>query len=575
MHMPLLNEILILLGFSVLIVLVLQRLRLPSSVGFLITGVVIGPFGFSLITAVHEVEILAEIGVILLLFVIGMELSLKQLAAMRRTVFLGGSIQVFGTVSVAAAGYFFLGHSWAESVFIGFLFSLSSTAVVLKTFQDRRELNSPHARNALGILIFQDLIVVPMMLVTPMFTGQVNDVGIEVLNLVLKSVGVVVATWVLARYVVPPLLHSVAKTNSKDLFLLFTLTLGFAVAFLTAEAGLSLALGAFIAGLILSESEYSHQATSVILPLRELFTSFFFISIGMLLDWRFFLAHFEVIALLLGLLFVVKSALAAGAVAALRYRTRTALITGLSLFQVGEFAFILSRVGIDAGLMNDEIYQYFLSVSISSMVLTPFVIIGSEYLAKRVLRISKNLGLTERLDRWARSDGEKAPEGLQNHLIIVGYGVNGQNVALAAKANAIPFIVIDFDSELVHRERAFGVPMIFGDASQDHLLEAAQIGSARAIVVAISDVVETRRVVAAARHLAPLAFIVVRTRYVKEIAEFIAIGADEVVPEEFETSIQMFHRVLENYGVTEGEILKLVGEVRADNYELLQRKKRG
>lgn len=570
MHLPILNDILILLGFSVFIVLLLHRLRLPSIIGFLITGVVIGPYGLSLVTAVHQVEILAEIGVILLLFVIGMELSLKQLAAIKRTVFLGGFTQVFGTVAVTSAVYYLLDHSWQESVFVGFLFSLSSTAVVLKTLQDRRELSSPYGRNALAILIFQDLIVVPMMLFTPIMANGSDQVGREILVLLAKTAGVLLATWVLARYAVPPLLHAVAKTNSKELFLLLTLTLGFAVAFITSEAGLSLALGAFIAGLIISESEYSHQATSVILPLRELFTSFFFISVGMLLDWQFFAEHLEIIGLLLLLLFFVKSLLAAAAVAVLRYRARTAILTGLALFQVGEFAFILSRVGIQAGLMDEVIYQYFLSVSIASMLLTPFVIIGSEFLAKRVLRVSKTLGLSERLDRWARSEEARTPSEMKHHLVVVGYGINGRNVTRAAKANGIPFVVVELSADLVRAERSQGIPMIFGDASQEHILEAAHVAQARTVVVAISDLAATKAIVVAVRHLAPNAYIVVRTRYVNEIKDFKAIGADDVIPEEFETSIQIFHRVLQTFLVPEARIAHLIDEVRKDNYGLLQ-----
>ena len=266
MHLPLLNDMLILLIFSVIIVFVLQRLKLPSIIGFLITGVLIGPYGFSLVNAVEEVEILSEIGVILLVFVIGMELSIKQLISIKKTVFIGGSFQVGVTVLVAAFVYYYIGNSWIEAVFVGFLFSLSSTAIVLKTLQDRQEISSAHARNALAILIFQDIIVVPMMLITPLMAGESSNIWLSISSLVIKTLIVLIITFVSARYIVPKLMHAVAKTNSKELFLLVTITLCFAVAFLTSEAGLSLALGAFIAGLIVSESEYSHQATSIILP---------------------------------------------------------------------------------------------------------------------------------------------------------------------------------------------------------------------------------------------------------------------------------------------------------------------
>lgn len=569
MHLPLLQDILILLGFSVVIVFVLQKLKLPSIVGFLLTGVIIGPYGLSLINAVEQVEILSEIGVILLLFVIGMELSIKQLISIKKTVFIGGFFQVGLTVAVAAIVYYLLGYSWNEAVFVGFLFSLSSTAIVLKTLQERQELSAPHARNALAILIFQDIIVVPMMLVTPMLAGDSTDIGMNILSLLIKTSIVVVITLVSARYVVPRLMHAVAKTNNKELFLLVTITLCFVIAFLTSEAGLSLALGAFIAGLIISESEYSHQATSIILPFRELFTSFFFVSIGMLLDLNFFLSNIPVILLLLLIVFVVKSAIAAAAVAILKYPTRTVLLTGLSLFQVGEFAFILSKVGIEYDLLTVETNQYFLSVSIVSMILTPFVIIFSENIAFRFIGVSKKLGL----DSTSISEEDKAQieeHTLENHLVIVGYGVNGNNLARAANANNIPYVVIEMNAETVKQEKAKGVPIIFGDATQDHILETVNLSKARAAVIAISDNFASRTIIKNIRSHSSSLYLVVRTRYVKQTSELFALGADEVIPEEFETSLQIFTRVLQNFLVPEDDIDQLIENVRSDNYQLFK-----
>jgi len=276
MHESLFQDLLVLLGFSVIVVFILQRFKLPSILGFLLTGVLIGPYGLSLVKGVHQVETISEIGVILLLFVIGMELSIKQLASIRKTVFIGGFIQVGLTVVATSMIYKLLGRSWGESVFVGFLFSLSSTAIVLKILQERNEISAPHGRNALGILIFQDIIVVPMMLVTPILAGQSTNLVVSISELLIKSVLVVIGTYISAKYIVPRFLYLIAKTNSKELFLLATITLCFAVAYITSSAGLSLALGAFIAGLIISESDYSHQATGTILPFRELFTSFFF-----------------------------------------------------------------------------------------------------------------------------------------------------------------------------------------------------------------------------------------------------------------------------------------------------------
>ncbi len=569
MHLPLLQDILVILGFSVVIVFALQRLKLPSIIGFLLTGVIIGPYGLSLVYAVEQVEILSEIGVILLLFVIGMELSIKQLASIKKTVFIGGLLQVGITALVAGLVYSFLGNSWNESVFIGFLFSLSSTAIVLKTIQDRQEISAPHARNALAILIFQDIIVVPMMLVTPLIAGESTNITASILSLLLKTVIVLVITFISARYIVPKLMHAVAKTNSKELFLIVTITLCFAIAFLTSEAGLSLALGAFIAGLIISESEYSHQATSIILPFRELFTSFFFISVGMLLDLSFFLSNIPIVLLLVAVVFIVKSFIAAIAVAILKYPMRTTLLTGLSLFQVGEFAFILSKVGIEYNLLTAQTNQYFLSVSIVSMLLTPFIIIFSEKIADRFIGVSKKL----RLDGAFISKKEKAETAnreLENHLVIIGYGLNGSNLAKAAESSDIPYIVIEMNAETVKRERKNGLPIIFGDATQDHILETVHIANARTAVVAISDNLAIKAIVKNIRSLSKSLYLVVRTRFVSDTSELIALGADEVIPEEFETSIQIFTYVLQNFLVPEDDIDQLIEKVRADNYKLFK-----
>lgn len=565
MHLPLLNDILVLLGFSVGMIFILQRLKLPSIIGFLLAGMLIGPHGFSLVNAVKQVEIISEIGVIMLLFVIGMELSIKQLSSMKKTIFLGGSIQVGVTVLVSALVYKFLGFSWTESVFVGFLFSLSSTAIVLKSLQDRNETNAPHGRNALAILIYQDIVVVPMMLVTPILAGKTENIELSILTLLVKTAVVVAITVISARYIVPRLLKEVARTNSKELFLLFTITLCFAVAFLTSEAGLSLALGAFMAGLIISESDYSHQATSVILPFRELFSSFFFVSVGMMLDLHFFISNIGVVLLLLLAVFIGKTLITSLAVMVLKYPPRTVLLTALSLFQVGEFAFILSKVGIDNGLLKDEVNQYFLSVSIASMMLTPFIILFSENMTAYILGIRKKMAS----DKQSDSNHGHA-SALSNHMVIVGYGINGSNLAKAAKAVNIPFVVIELDADVVEEKQKKGIPVIYGDATEDHILEAANIHHARAVVIAISDNNATKMIISNVRRISQSVFLIVRTRYIKETNDLLAMGANEVIPEEFETSIEIFSRVLHNFLIPENDIEQFINKIRSDNYELFQ-----
>lgn len=573
MHFPILQDIVILLGFSVVVVFFLQRFRLPSILGFLITGIIIGPFGFSLIENHEQVEMLSEIGVILLLFVIGMELTLSQLASIKRTVLYGGFLQVGLTVLVTAAIYKFLGFAWNEAVFVGFLFSLSSTAIVLKILQDRNEISAPHGRTALGILIFQDLIVVPMMLVTPIMAGNSQDLGQEILMLLLKSGLIIVLTYISAKYLVPRAMYKIAKTRSKELFLLTTIALCFTVAFVTAAAGLSLAFGAFLAGLIISESEYSHQATSTILPFRELFISFFFISIGMLLDLDFFWQKAGIILLMVLVVFVVKGSIVAIATAFLKYPLRTVLLTGLALFQVGEFAFILSRIGIENGLLSVEMNQYFLSVSVFTMLLTPFIIIFSERISN--IAIQRNFHKPwERLVSPQKTVETKAPKELENHLLIIGYGINGTNLARAAKFANIPYLILELNAQIVKEEKAKGEPILYGDAVHEHILESVQVKKARVVVVAISDPRATKTIISNIRHISPSVYLVVRTRYVKEIELLLALGADEVIPEEFETSVEIFSRVLTNYLVPINELENLVETIRADNYNMFQSRKK-
>ncbi|PID69728.1 MAG: potassium transporter KefB [Flavobacteriales bacterium] len=573
MHLPLLQDLVILLGFSIVIVFLLQRLKLPSILGFLITGIVIGPYGFSLINAVDQVEVISEIGVILLLFVIGMELSIKQLASIKKTVFIGGMLQVGITIVISGLAYYFLGNSIEKAVFVGFLFSLSSTAIVLKILQDRNEIKRLHGRNALAILIFQDIIVVPMMLITPILAGASENITMSVVSLLVKSIIVIIITIVSARYIVPELLHAIARTKSKELFLLTTMAICFAVAFLTSEAGLSLALGAFLAGIIISESEYSHQATGIILPFRELFTSIFFISVGMLLDLQFFFAKIGIVLLIVAAVFFIKTVATSIAVAVLNYPPRTILLTGLSLFQVGEFAFILSKIGIQYNLLTEQTNQYFLAVSIVSMILTPFVIMFSHTIADKFLKTKLGRKIKD------KSIDESAIETtvdneLDNHLIIVGYGINGSNLAKAANYANIPYVVVELNAEMVKKAKTDEIPIFFGDATLPHILETLHVERARAVVISISDADATHTIIKNIREISQSVYVLVRTRYVKEISELIALGADDVIPEEFETSIEIFSRVLHNFLIPEDNITHLEDYFRSGYYELFQMKKK-
>lgn len=570
MQIPLLSEIVIIFGLSILVLFICYRLRVPTIVGFLLTGIIAGPHGLGLIKAVHEVETLAEIGVVLLLFTIGIEFSLKSLVRVRRSVLLGGSLQVLLTIIVALVIARLFGQSFGESVFIGFLVSLSSTAIVLKLLQERAEVDSPHGRTSLAILIFQDVIVVPMMLLTPLLGGATGNVGKSLLFLLAKGIGVIVVVLISAHWIVPRLLYQIARTRSRELFILSIVVMCFAVAWLTSSIGLSLALGAFLAGLIISESEYSHQALSNILPFRDVFTSFFFISIGMLLDLGFVFKHPLLISLIaLGVLFV-KTITGSFASALLGFPLRTTILVGLILSQVGEFSFILSRTGLEYNLLDGNIYQTFLSVSVLTMAAAPFIVALAPLIADSI----SQLPLPERIKSGLYpSPGiniADKKESLKDHLIIIGFGVNGRNVARAAKVAGIPYLIIEMNPDTVRSEQEKGELIYYGDAVQEAVLERAGINDARVLVVAISDPAATRQVTAIARRLNPKVYVIARTRFVQEVKPLYELGANEVIPEEFETSVEIFTRVLTKYLIPRNDIEKFIAEVRSDGYEMFR-----
>ncbi|MBN1843036.1 MAG: cation:proton antiporter [Deltaproteobacteria bacterium] len=566
MEILLLNDIVIIFGLSIAILFICHRLRVPAIVGFLFTGILTGPYGLGLVKAVHEVEILAEVGVVLLLFTIGIEFSLERLLQIKKSVLMGGSIQVLLTLFVTFVIARRLGQSVGESIFMGFLIALSSTAIVLKLMQERAEVDSPHGRTTLGILIFQDIIIVPMILVTPLLAGATGDSGETVLVLIAKVIGIIGLVIVSAKWIVPQVLYQIARTRSQELFLLSVVLICLAAAWITSSAGLSLPLGAFLAGLIISESEYSHHALGNILPFRDVFTSFFFVSIGMLLDIGFLFRQPGTIALIaLGVL-VLKPIIAGLATVLLGFPLRTSILVGLALGQVGEFSFILSKTGVQYGLLDLNIYQMFLAFSVLSMALTPFIIT----LAPRLADIIPRLPLPERLISGFYAVSEIKVEDRKHHLIIIGFGVNGRHVAQAARGAGIPYAIIEMNPETVRSEQARGEPIYYGDSTQEAVLQHANIKDARIVVAAINDPAATRRITEVIRRLNPKTHLIVRTRYLQEMKPLYELGADEVIPEEFETSVEIFTRVLAKYFIPRDEIQRLVTEVRSDGYEIFR-----
>jgi len=561
MHIPLLQDIVIIIGLAILVSFVFNLLRIPSIVGFLLTGILAGPYGLGLVKAVKEVEVMAEIGVILLLFTIGLEFSLKKLIRIKKVVLIGGTFQVLITIVIVAIIGLAYGLTLPQSLFVGFLVSLSSTAIVLKMLQERSDLDTPHGRNTLGILLFQDVIVVPMMIIIPILGGAAKLAEQNFWLIALQALFLVVIILVSARWIIPILLHQVARLRNREIFLLLIVFIAFSVAWLTSQFGLSLALGAFLAGLIISESEYSQAAIANVLPFHDLFMSFFFVSIGMLLDIDFFITNPLICLFLAACLIVVKFFTAGMASIILRYPLRTAIIVGFALAQIGEFSFILSAVGREHNLITGSAFQIFLAVVVLSMILTPFIFSLRKYAEK----IAAILPLPKILKTGSANlhKDVKANE-YSDHLIIVGFGLNGRKLAHAANVANLKHIIVDMNPDTVRTEQQAGEPIFFGDASQRSVLRKAGIERARILAVVINDPAASLRVTRLAKELNPELYIIVRSRYLQGSEEFYKLGANKVVVEEFESAIRIFTWVLNSYNVPQNQIDALCSKLRIE-----------
>ena len=521
-----LGNLLVIFSVSIAVVFIFHQFRLPSIAGFLVAGALIGPHGLNLIADIGTVQVLAEIGVVLLLFTIGIEFSLVQLASLRRLFFVAGPIQVGSVLLIAWFGAMSVGLTWQEGIFWGFLISLSSTAIVLKALANRGDSDSIHGRTIIGILIFQDLAVVPMMLLTPILASRGEGTAGSIFYTWAQSILVVGLIIAAAWYAVPKLLEHIVRSRSRELFLLTIIVLCLGIAWLTSLGGLSLALGAFIAGLVISESEYSHQAMADVLPFRDSFNSLFFVSIGILMNWRVLIDHPVLVVGLLLAILSVKFVTGAAASLAMNIPPRSAFMVGVALAQVGEFSFLLAQQGQESGLLRGNPYQVFLAVSVLSMIVTPFLMQWSPLMARRIEAV-------QRLRHWLPTRTEAhvlQTEGrqirLKDHVIIVGYGLNGRNLARVLSETEIPHLALDLDGDTVRRESRHGVPIYYGDATNPNVLRHVRLEDAKVLVVAISDPFITRRAVQVAKLLNPKVRVVVRTRYLRELEELHDIGAD-------------------------------------------------
>lgn len=553
--MPL--DIVLVLAAALSVVLLLHRLRLPVIAGFLIAGALIGPSGLGLVTDTRRIEQLAEIGVVLLLFTIGLELPLTTLRRIARAVLVGGGLQVGLTGAVTVALALAWGESLERGVFLGFLVALSSTAIVLRGLSERDELAAPHGRFILGVLLFQDFCVVPMMLVVPMLAAGSTTFGSVVGALALAAL-VMVVTVVLARYCVPPVFARVARTGRRDLFLLAVLLVCAGIAWATAQVGLSLALGAFLAGIVMADSEYGHQALSDVLPLRDLFTSLFFVSLGMLLDMRLFVESPATVLLLFAALLVGKLIVVLLCGLVMRAPLRVVVLSGVALAQVGEFSFILASMGRELGLMSTRELSIFLDASVLTMLVTPLLLRAGPHLAAGARRIS----VLERLFGIRDVSRAPRPERLAGHVVVLGFGVGGRVLAESLRSADVAHVIVDLDADRVRAARARGEHATYGDATSPEVLEAAHVTRASHVAVLLNDPDATVRAVSAVRRIAPDVPITARARFLADVPRIHAAGATHTVAQEVEASLELVEHVLVAQRIDREEALAIVANAR-------------
>lgn len=565
MEVPLLYEIVIIFLLSIVVTIICNRLKLPATVGFLLTGVLCGPSLLGIVSDREAIDHVAEIGVAMLLFTIGMELSGEALNRLKRPVFLGGSLQIGLTVLAVTCLTLLQGGAWQTGVFWGCLVALSSSAIVLRIMQERGTTNTPNGHLSLAILVFQDIMVAPMLLCVPLLAGKLELSLTNMFFSILWVALVLGGVLLFARLGLNKLMEAVMRTRTREILLLTTLGLCMGMALLTSALGLSLSLGAFLAGLLLARSQYSMSVISGILPYRDVFMSLFFISVGMMLDVNFFGQHFLQIIFSTLLFIVIKSLLTLPAVLVQGYPLRTGILTSLSLAQVGEFSFVLAASGLAAGLFDMVAYQNFLAMSVLTMMLTPGLIAAAPRLA--------DLVAGWRNERQLEREEEKAETPactLEDHLIIIGFGISGKHLAHVARESRIPYTVLEMNPETVTRYKD-KEPIAHGDASQPVVLEHLGVEKARVLAIIISDPAAVRAITIEARRFNPNLYIVARTRFVTEVAPLRRLGANDVIAEEFETSIEVFSRVLTQYLVPRQDIDTFAARIRQENYRMIRR----
>lgn len=545
--------------------LLFYRLKQPVIIGYLLAGLVVGPYGLKFVSDIHTIEGLADLGVMLLMFALGVEFSLSELAPVRRIALFGGSLQIAVTVLLTALASRLFGLSYGAGLLLGCMIALSSTIIVLKVLLERGELESAHGKALLGLLVVQDLSVVLMMVVMPNLGDPAKILGWPMLVAVVKAGGFLALVVFLGTRLFPSIMRRVAATRNKELFLLAVIFLCFGTAATSYLIGLSLALGAFIAGIVVSESDHSHQILADVLPLRDLFATLFFVSIGMLINPAFLMGNLPAVGLLVVAIVLGKSLLGAAIARLFGYGGRTALGVGLGLAQIGEFSFVLAKMGEEQGLIGPDLFALILTGALITIVLTPLMM----QLPTPLYLAMAHLG-------WAdpKRPGQVRARivtgeltGLVDHVVICGFGRVGHNLGEVLIHNRTPVLVIDMDQGVLTDLRRREVPCIYGDSSNLAVLQHARLPLAKAVIVTLPDPLSCQLAVAHARRLNGKVPIIARAHRSQDMADLYALGATEVVQPEFEASLEVIRSTLAKLGYSTREIQRYSHAIRVKRYQ--------
>lgn len=553
---PLLVDVAVILIAAFPLLFLGRRFRVPVVLSYIVAGVVIGPHALGLIRDAARVETIAELGVALILFFIGLHVPLARLKALGRTAFLSGPVQMVLTALAVAGVALAVGITFRLGLFYGILAALGSTAVVLPVLTARDEMGAPFARRFLGVSLFQDLAVIPLMLLVPLFGGSEAPPMRTILTRVAVAMVGVIVLILVARVIVPRLFRAIARMG-REAFTAAAVVLIVVTIAIAERIGISAALGAFAAGLVVGDTEFIHEIEGVLRPFRDFLSALFFTSIGMLLDPQFVFANPLLIATAVLLVLVIKVAAAYPAFRLSPAMKRTSLRAAFAIAPIGEFSFLLAQAGKKTGLLQVSAEQTFVAVAVVTLAATPLLVTLGSWLAERI---------HESVD--AESEGGDAP--LDRHIIIVGYGLNGQNVARVLVSTGIRHVVLDEDADRIREARAAESRALLADAGDPHALRLAGIDKAVAVIVAISDPDGTRRIVRFARTLNANIHIIVRTRYVAEVERLRQLGADEIIPEEFETSLEIVTRTLRILCIPQNIVANQLRLLRDEGYRMLR-----